>query len=50
MISAKGTPLCMAVQNEQARSATTILEEDTLKESETEEVPQSVNCLLLAQH
>ena len=47
---AKGTPLCMVVQTEQARCATTTLEEQILKDSETVEVPQSVNCLLLAQH
>ena len=40
-----GPPLCMVVLIEWARCATTNLEEQTLKESETKEVPQSVNCL-----
>ena len=40
----------MGVWTEQARGTTTALKEQTLKESETEEAPQSVNCLLLAQH
>ena len=40
----------MIVWTEWARCATTALEEQTLTESETGEAPQSVNCLLLAQH
>ena len=40
----------MVVQTGWARCATTTLEEQTLKESETEEVPQSVKCLSPAQH
>ena len=48
--SHKGGPLCMAVQTEQAMCTTTTLEEQSLKKSETEEVPQSVNCLQPAQH
>ena len=39
----------MVMQAEQARYATTALEEQTLEGCETEEVPQSVNCLLLVQ-
>ena len=45
-----GTPLYKVVQIEWARCATTTMEEQTLKETETEEAPQSVNCLPLAQH
>ena len=45
-----GAPLCSGVWSEQTRCATTILEEPTQKASETEEVPQSVKCLPLAQH
>ena len=48
--TAKGTPLCVVVQTEQAGCATTTMEEQTLKEIETEEAPPSVNCLPLAQH
>ena len=40
----------MVVQAKQARCTTAILEEQIPEESETEEVPQSVNCLLPAQH
>ena len=40
----EGTPLCMVVQAKQARCTATTLEEQTLEESETVEVPQSVNC------
>ena len=46
--SDKGNSLCMVVWTEWARCTTTALEEQTLKESEIEEAPQSVNCLLLA--
>ena len=45
----EGTHLCMVVQAKWARCTTTTLEEQTQK-SETEEVPQSVNCPLPAQH
>ena len=45
----KGMPFCMVVQAEWASCATTTLEEQTLEGSETEEVPQSVNCPSLAQ-
>ena len=45
----EGTPLPMIVCTKQARCTTTTLEEQTLEESETEEVLQSVNCLVLAQ-
>ena len=45
----EGFHLCMVVQAMQARCTTTILEEQTQK-SETEDVPQSANCLLPAQH
>ena len=48
--SHKGDLLCMVVWTEWARCVTTTLGELTLKESETEEAPQSVNCLALAQH
>ena len=48
--SHKGDPLCTVVQTEWARCATTAVEEQTLKESETEEASQSVNCLPPAQH
>ena len=41
--------ISMAVQVKWARWTTTTLEEQTQK-SETEEAPQSVNCLSLAQH
>ena len=44
----KGGPLCSGLQAEWTRCATTSLEEPTWKESENEEAPQSVNCLLLA--
>ena len=40
-----GAPLCSGVQAEWTRCTTTVLEEPTLKVSEREEVPQSVNCL-----
>ena len=43
------TPLWMVVWAEWAQCATTTLEEQTADRSETEEVPQSVECLLLAQ-
>ena len=42
---ARGTHLCAVVQAEWARCGTTTLEEQMPKGSETEEVPQSVNCL-----
>ena len=45
----RGLPLCMIVHTKQARCTTTTLEEQTQK-SETEKVPQSANCPLLAQH
>ena len=44
----EGTHLCMVVQAKKARCTNTTLEEQT-QNSETEEVPQSVNCLSLAQ-
>ena len=44
-----GAPSCLAVQAEQTRCATTILEEPTQKVSENEKLPQSVKCLPLAQ-
>ena len=40
----------MVVQAKWARCTNTALEEQTLEGSETEEAPQSVNCLSLAQH
>ena len=45
----EGTHLYMVVQPKQARCTTTTLEEQT-KKIETEEVPQSANCPLLAWH
>ena len=39
-----GIPFCMGVQAEQSKCTTNILEEQTLKENETGEVPQIVNC------
>ena len=45
-----GTPLCMVMQSKWEGCTTTTLEKQTPEESETEETPQSVNCLLLAQH
>ena len=45
----RAVPLCMVIQAEQARCATTALEKQTLDRSETEKVPQSVDCLPLAQ-
>ena len=45
----EGTPLCMVVQAKWARCTSTALEEQTPEESKTKEVPQSVNCLSLAQ-
>ena len=44
------THLCMAMCAKCSRWTTTTLEEQTLEESETEEVPQSVNCPSMAQH
>ena len=44
------THLCMVVQAEQARCTNTVLEEQILEGTETEEVPQSANCPLLVQH
>ena len=44
----EGTHLCMAVQAKQVRCTTATIEEQTQK-SETEAVPQSMNCLLLTQ-
>ena len=41
----KGTPLCTVIWAEQARCATTGLEEQISDRSETEKVPQSVDCL-----
>ena len=38
----------MVICAKQARCPTTTLEEQTTEESETEEVPRSANCLLLA--
>ena len=46
---ARGTPLCMVMWGEWARCTTTALEEQTPGRSETEEVPWSVECLLLTQ-
>ena len=46
---AKGTPLCTVVQAEQEWCTTTTLQELTSGRSETEEVPQGVECLLPAQ-
>ena len=40
----------MVVSTEWARCATSTLEDQTQKESETEEAPQSVNCLLPAKY
>ena len=40
----------MVLWAKQARCTATTLEEQTLEGSETEEVPQSANCPLLAQH
>ena len=40
----------MAVQAKQARCTNSALEEQIPEGSETEEVPQSANCPLLAQH
>ena len=40
----------MVVQTDWVRCTTTNLEEQTLKERETEEVPQSINFLPLAQY
>ena len=45
-----GASLCPGVLAEQTRCTTTVLEEPTQKASENEEVPQSANCLLSAQH
>ena len=45
-----GTPLCMILHAKQAKCTTTTLEEQTLEKSETEKVPQSVNCLSPVQH
>ena len=41
----EGTPLCMAIWAKQARCTTTTLEVQTPEGSETEEAPQSANCL-----
>ena len=46
----KVTSLFIVMQIEWARCATTTLEEQALKESEIEKVPQGVNCLRPAQH
>ena len=48
--STEGTPLCMVMSAKWARCTTTTLEQQTLEESATEEVPWSTNCLSLAQH
>ena len=45
----EGNPFCTVVQAKQAGCTTITLEEQTPEGSETEEVPQSVNCPLLAQ-
>ena len=45
-----GASLCSDVWAEQTRCATAVLEETSQKVSETEEVPQSVNCLQPVQH
>ena len=42
-------PLCMVMQAKWVQCTPTTLEKQTPERSETEEVPQSVNCLLLAQ-
>ena len=49
IVPTERTHLCMVGQAKQARCTTTTLEEQTQK-SETEEVLQSANCLLLAEH
>ena len=46
----KGTPLCMVLQAEQTRCAFTTLEEKISGRSETEKVPQSVDCMPPVQH
>ena len=46
----KGTRLCMVMQAKWVKCTTTTLEEQSLEGSETEEAPQSANCLPLAQH
>ena len=48
--SNRGTHLCMVVQAKQAKYTNTTLEEQISEGSDTEEVPQSANCPLLAQH
>ena len=45
----KRTPLCTVVWAKWARFTITALEEQAAERSETEEVPQSVNCPSLAQ-
>ena len=47
--SARGTPLCTVIWTEQVGCATTTLEEQTPDRSETEKVPQSVDCLPVTQ-
>ena len=46
----EGTPLCMIMHANRASCTITTLEEQTPEKSETEKVPQSANCLSLAQH
>ena len=46
----EGTPLCMIVHAKWARCTTTTLEKQILEKSETEEAPQSANCLSPTQH
>ena len=41
----EGTPLCMVLWAKGGRCTSTTLEEQSLEGSETEEVPQSANCL-----
>ena len=47
LLPTKGAPLCMIMHAKWARFTTTTLEEQTPEQSETEEVPHSVNCPLL---
>ena len=46
----EGFHLCMVVQAKWARCTNATQEEQTLEGSENEEMPQSANCLSLAQH
>ena len=46
---AEGNLLCRVVQAKWAQCTSTTLEDQTLVRSETEEAPQNINCLPLAQ-